>query len=72
MLPIFSALIVSKPRGGKPVSFAILLRQNLGYALGLSLCYMVLGLIFLLAASACHLHHCSAAFGVRGGVRRSH
>ena len=42
MLPIFSALIVSKPRGGKPVSFAILLRQNLGYALGLSLCYMVL------------------------------
>lgn len=54
MLPIFSALIVSKPRGGKPVSFAILLRQNLGYALGLSLCYMVLGLIFAALGASFH------------------
>ena len=54
MLPIFSALIVSKPRGGKNVSFAILLRQNLGYALGLSLCYMVLGLIFAALGASFH------------------
>ena len=54
MLPIFSALIVSKPLGGKHVSFAILLRQNLGYALGLSLCYMVLGLIFAALGASFH------------------
>ena len=54
MLPIFSALIVSKPRGGKNVNFAILLRQNLGYALGLSLCYMVLGLIFAALGASFH------------------
>lgn len=54
MLPIFSALIVSKPRGCKNVSFAILLRQNLGYALGLSLCYMVLGLIFAALGASFH------------------
>ena len=54
MLPIFSAMIVARPQDGKSVSFALLLRQNLGYALGLSLCYMVLGLIFAALGASFH------------------
>ena len=54
MLPIFSAMIVAKPKDGAPVNFGLVLRQNLGYALGLSLCYMVLGLIFSWLGASFH------------------
>ena len=54
MLPIFSAMIVAKPKNGAPVNFGLVLRQNLGYALGLSLCYMVLGLIFAWLGASFH------------------
>ena len=54
MLPIFSAMIVAKPKDGTSVNFALLLRQNLGYALGLSLCYMILGLIFAALGASFH------------------
>ncbi len=54
MLPIFSAMIVAKPKNGAPVNFGLVLRQNLGYALGLSLCYMVLGLTFSWLGASFH------------------
>ena len=53
MLPIFSAMLVAKPTEGK-VPLSAVLRQNAAYALGLSLSYMVLGLIFAALGASFH------------------
>lgn len=54
MLPIFSAMLVSRPKKGEAVNLGATLRQNAGYALGLSLSYMVLGLIFASLGASFH------------------